>query len=109
MAKAFAATELQATAVLDRQSQDLLDREGIGRKEFTRVIPNLLNSDLEKFAYRWIIGDELSDEELRYLGITENIQDALRARMGIQALPSCVKRLANHCVAPRSGRGIRHR
>jgi hypothetical protein len=85
VAQAFAATELQATAVLDRQSQDL-DREGIGRKDFTRVIPNLLNRDLDDAAYRWITGGELADEELRRLGISENIQSALKVQMGIQAL-----------------------
>ena len=83
--RAFQATELQATAVLNRQSNDLT-REGIGRKDFERVIPNLLNLDLDEIAYRWFIGETLTDVDLRRLGVTENIEDSTKVRMGIQSL-----------------------
>jgi len=83
--KAFDASELQPTAVLNRQSDDL-NRAGLGRQDFERVLPNLLNPDLVEDAYRWITGQALADVDLRRLGVTENIQDALKVRIGIQAL-----------------------
>lgn len=83
--RAFATADLQATAVLDRQIGDLA-REGMRRKDFERAVPNLLNRDLDDIAYRWLTGEWLPDSDLRALGITENIDDALKIRTGIQAL-----------------------
>jgi hypothetical protein len=85
VAKAFDAHELQPTAVLNRQSEDL-DRAGLGHQDFERAIPSMLNPDLVDAAYRWMTGHALREIELRRLGVAENIQDALKVRMGIQAL-----------------------
>jgi hypothetical protein len=82
---AFSGAELQATAVLDRQGADLA-REGLRQREFERVVPTLLNRDLAGLAYRWLTGEQLPGADLRALGITENIDNPLKARMGIQAL-----------------------
>jgi hypothetical protein len=83
--RAFVTADLQATAVLDRQISDLV-REGMRRKDFERAIPSLLNRDLDEIAYRWLTGEWLPDSDLRALGITENIDDSLKIRAGIQAL-----------------------
>jgi hypothetical protein len=85
VSRAFEATELQATAVLDRQRGDLT-WEGMRRQDFERVIPNLLNPDLADLAYRWFTGETLTESQLHNLGITENIDNSLKCRMGIQAL-----------------------
>jgi hypothetical protein len=83
--RAFRQAELQATAVLDRQISDLA-REGMRQKDFERVVPSLLNHDLDEIAYRWLRAERLADSELRALGISENIDDPLRIRTGIQTL-----------------------
>lgn len=85
VAKAFDAADLQATAVLDRQREDLA-RQGPRREDFERVVPNLLNRDLAELARQWLCGDVLGDAELSHLGIVQNIDSALKVRMGIQAL-----------------------
>jgi hypothetical protein len=85
VATAFEAADLQATAVLDRQRQDLV-RQGLRREDFERVIPNLLNRDLSELARRWLCGEVLDDAELRHLGIARNIDSSLKVRMGFQAL-----------------------
>ena len=83
--RAFQSAELQATAVLDRQISDLA-REGMRQNDFERVVPSLLNHDLDEIAYRWLRAERLADSELRALGISENIDDPLKIRTGIQTL-----------------------
>jgi hypothetical protein len=90
--KAFQAAELQETAVLDRQSSDLA-REGMRQKDFERVVLNLLNRDLDERAHRWLTGEELTEPDLRALGITGNIDDPLKIRAGIQTLLILSKRV----------------
>jgi hypothetical protein len=97
VARAFSDTELQATAVLDRQSRDLV-REGGRQKDFERVIPNILNRDLDELAYRWFTGEQLPDGDLRALGITENIDDSFKIRMAIHALLTLSRRAAQAAV-----------
>jgi hypothetical protein len=85
VAKAFDARELQPSAVMNRQVADL-DRLGLGRQDFERAIPSLLNPDLTEIAYRWLTGSELNELDLRRLGVAGNIADPMQVRMGIQAL-----------------------
>jgi hypothetical protein len=88
---AFQSAELQATAVLDRQSSDLA-REGGRQKDFERVVINLLNPDLDERAHRWFTGQKLTEADLRALGITGRIDDPLKIRVGIQTLLILCKR-----------------
>ena len=85
VSRAFQMAELQATAVLDRQISDLA-REGMRQKDFERVVPSLLNHDLDEIAYRWLRAERLADTDLRALGVSENIDDPLKVRTGILTL-----------------------
>lgn len=62
-------------------------RENVGKEEnFQNILPYLLRNDLAGSARSWLIGETLTDEELRMLGVSANITTPGVARWGLRFL-----------------------
>ena len=58
-----------------------------GKEEnFHKVIGYLLRDDLAETAYRWLLGEEVSEEHRKKLGVTGTINTPMIARWGIRFL-----------------------